>query len=94
MRRYEGKPFVLLGVNAGESREALGEVEERAGLTWRSWWDGPDGGIARRWGVEVFPTLYLIDHRGVIRFESQGIPDLEEFDEKIERLVREASSRG
>ena len=94
MQRYEGKPFVLLGVNGGESREGLGEVEEHAGLTWRSWWDGPDGPIARRWGVEVFPTLYLLDHRGVIRFESRGVPDLDALDRLIDVLVREASAAG
>src|SRR5919199_3531294 len=85
VQRYEGKPFVLLGVNAGESREELAEVEGRAGLTWRSWWDGPDGPIARRLGVTVYPTLYLLDHHGVVRFESQGVPDLDVLDQQIEQ---------
>jgi len=73
------------------SQESLLKVQERAGLNWRSWWDGPDGPIAHHWSVELFPTLYLIDHHGVIRFESQGVPDLDTLDREINKLVQEAS---
>ncbi|MCP3904841.1 MAG: TlpA family protein disulfide reductase, partial [Planctomycetes bacterium] len=35
----------------------------------RSFWNGPDGTrgpIAKRWNVSSWPTIYLLDHEGVI----------------------------
>jgi len=67
--RMRGKAFVLLGVNSDSTRERAKKVMETEGITWRSWWDGgsADGPIAMQWSVMGWPTLYLIDARGVIR---------------------------
>ena len=45
--------------------------EEENQLTWRSWWDG-DGSLQRRWNVEALPTLFLIDHEGMVRYRFVG----------------------
>ena len=37
-------------------------------ITWRCWWDGPSGPIRERWNVRSFPTVYVLDRAGVIRF--------------------------
>jgi hypothetical protein len=89
VQRYQQRPFALLGVNTGPSKEALRKFEEQERLSWRSWWDGPDGPIAAQWKVEAYPTVFLIDHRGVIRFESVGRPKESDLDRRIEDLVRE-----
>ena len=41
-------------------------------LTWRSWWDGgsTNGPIARAWNVSAWPTIYVLDHKGVIRYKN------------------------
>ena len=37
-------------------------------ITWRCWWDGGSGSpIAASWGVESFPTVFVLDDKGVIR---------------------------
>jgi hypothetical protein len=41
------------------------------GVTWRSFWNGPrgtSGPISSKWGVRGWPTIYVLDHKGVIRF--------------------------
>ena len=89
MQRLQGKPFALLGVNNDDDREHLKKrVIPKEGISWRSWWD-PENQIAKPWGVQKWPTIYLIDHKGVIRFEDlHGRP----LDEAIDRLVQEAES--
>jgi hypothetical protein len=92
VEQYRHRPFVLLGVNAEPSRDGLKRVQDKERLPWRSWWDGSDGAIASHWGVDGFPTVFLIDHLGVVRYESHGRPDTEELDRKIEELVQEAET--
>ena len=72
VQRFAGQPFVLLGVNADESLERLQQVQEKSHLTWASWWDGPDGPIAAAWKVDRYPSFFLIDRQGVIRWRQVG----------------------
>jgi Thioredoxin-like len=88
--KLEGKPFVLLGVNSDTDRKKLKEVLQKEKITWRSFWDGGKigGPIATRWNVEAWPTVYLLDHRGVIRAKHlQGTA----LEKKVEKLLLEIS---
>jgi cytochrome oxidase Cu insertion factor (SCO1/SenC/PrrC family) len=91
VKKMEGKPFVLVGVNSDADRETVKKVVAKEGLTWRSFWDGgsADGPIARRWNVSGWPTLYLIDHRGVI-VARVGVRKKDQ--ELIEQKVKEAEA--
>jgi hypothetical protein len=63
----KGKPFVIVGVNT-DGREAYAKGRAELPVPWRSFDDGATNGpISRRWCVSGFPTLFLIDHEGVIR---------------------------
>jgi thiol-disulfide isomerase/thioredoxin len=91
VRQYAGRPFVILGVNTDSTPEKLLETQQTAQLPWRSWWDGPQGPIVRDWSVRGFPTIYLIDHLGRIRYKSEGIPpSLATLLQKVDQLVEEA----
>ena len=89
LKRLAGKPFVVLGVNADSSREALGKTLEAEKITWRSWYDGgfTGGPIATRWDVEVWPTLYLIDAKGVVRQRFLGWDERKDIEEAVDDLV-------
>jgi thiol-disulfide isomerase/thioredoxin len=92
LSRYEGRPFVVLGVNTDPKREMLIETQRSAQLPWRSWYDGRGGPIASQWSIGAFPTVYLIDHLGRIGFHSEGMPppELKKLERKLEQLVQEA----
>ncbi len=90
VQRYQDRPFVLLGVNTDAQLQSLQRAEKRAQLTWRSWWDGSDGPIARAWKVSALPTIVLIDHQGRVRYEHGGAPDPADLERRIEALLREA----
>ena len=85
--KYQNRPFVILGVNSDTDRERLKQAIARAGITWRSWWAGGiDGAIPQLYRVQHWPTLYLLDGRGTIRFAHvQG----QALEDAIELLLRE-----
>jgi hypothetical protein len=57
-------------------------------ITWRCWWDGGQNGpITSRWNVLSFPSIFVIDAKGVIRERGTRGKDL---DQTVERLVEEA----
>jgi hypothetical protein len=74
VKELADKPFVILGVNSDQNRDALKKVLEEEKITWRSWFDGgkTGGPIATQWNVQGWPTLYVIDQKGVIRDKSIG----------------------
>lgn len=90
VKRLADKPFVLLGVNNDSNREDAAKRAAEAEVNWRSFWDGPKGAggpIATKWNVQGWPTLYLIDHEGVIRNKWVGNPGDQVIDAEIEKLV-------
>ncbi len=88
VKRLADKPFVLLGINSDRDREELREIMEQEKITWRSWWDGgsTSGPIARQWNVHGWPTVYVLDHQGVIRHK-----DLreKELDDAVDALLNQ-----
>ena len=75
--------------NAGQLKKVLKKEE----ITWRSFWigeQGTGGPISTDWNVRGWPTLYIIDHKGVIRHKYLGSPGDEVLDKAIEKLVAEA----
>jgi hypothetical protein len=91
------KPFALVGVNSDPDKAVLKEKNEKAGITWRSFWcgkDGTGGEIPSAWRVQGWPTLYLLDHKGVIRHKFVGSPGDKKLDELIDDLVKEAEKDG
>jgi hypothetical protein len=91
VKKLQGKPFVILGINSDADRKQLKPVLEKEQITWRSWFDGgdTDGPIATQWNVQGWPTLYLVDGKGVIRDKSLGFRDM---DKLIDKLVEEAEN--
>ncbi|MHB8521566.1 MAG: peroxiredoxin family protein [Limisphaerales bacterium] len=94
VKRLEGKPFVLLGINS-DPREHLKQTIKKERMTWRSWWDGGDtsGPIASKWNVHGWPTLYVVDAKGVIRHRSVGSPGDDTVDQWIDELVKETDAK-
>jgi hypothetical protein len=87
---HGGEPFVFLGVNSDEDGDALRPVLARQGITWRSWADGSTGGpIATAWGVHNWPTFYVLDGNGVVRFKASTA---RQVDEAVEKLLREMAN--
>ena len=56
----------------------------------KEWDEGStDGPISTAWNIGVWPTIYLIDHEGVIRYKNVRGDDL---DSAIAELVEKAEA--
>jgi hypothetical protein len=93
VKKLEDKPFTLIGVNSDRDLGELKKVLEEEKITWRSFWSGKDGTggpIPTEWNVRGWPTLFVVDHKGVIRHKWVGSPKTEVLDGAIDKLVAEA----
>ena len=65
------KPFVLLGVNSDPDRAELEHKLAEEKMAWRHFCDGGTSGpIATAWNVHGWPTTFVIDQNGVIRYRN------------------------
>jgi hypothetical protein len=62
---------------------------QEEGITWRSFFDSPNGLIAKTWNVRAWPTVYIMDVEGKIRFKWDW-KDAKTLDTWIELLLIEA----
>jgi hypothetical protein len=93
VNRLEGKPFVLIGVNSDKDPEQLQKELKENQVTWRSFQNERKAGgqpIATEWNVQGWPTLYLIDHKGIIKKKWLGSPSNEILDSEVEKLLQAA----
>ena len=93
MKRLADEPFALLGINSDADRGALKKTLKRENINWRSWWDlgSINGPIQTTWQVAQRPTIYVLDHKGVIRFKG---PRGEKMDKAVDQLLEEMGTSG
>lgn len=72
VKRLADEPFALVGVNSDSDRDHIKQVMEEKDITWPSFWNGggTDGPISKAWNVTGWPTIYVIDAEGVIRYKN------------------------
>jgi thiol-disulfide isomerase/thioredoxin len=90
VERYRGRPFVLVGVNGDDNKAAAARAVAQQQIPWRSFWNGPDhrgSAILNAYNVRGWPTVYVIDPRGVIAARELGEKQL---DALLESLVAAA----
>lgn len=86
--KLEDKPFALVSVNTDTDVETLRKSIASGEITWRCWWDGgTEGPITTRWGVSSFPSIFVLDGQGVIRFKDVRNTDL---DRSVATLLEDA----
>ena len=86
VKKLENKPFALIGVNS-DTREAYDAEVEEMGVTWRSFMEGSTTGpIPTKWNVSGWPTIYVLDANGVIRYK--GVRN-EAMEEAVMTLLEE-----
>ena len=86
----EGKPFTFLVVNTDADKDKLKARMAEERMPNRFWFDGaPDGPISATWNISGFPTVFVLDAGGVIRYKSLGYKK-EEIERTLEGTFKSA----
>ncbi len=95
VKRLADQPFALIGINSDKDREKLKETMKDEGITWRSFWNGgsTSGPISTEWKVSGWPTLYVLDAEGVIRFKSVGTGEYEPVIDELLAQMEQAEDK-
>jgi thiol-disulfide isomerase/thioredoxin len=90
VERMKGKPFVFVSISGDDDKETVENFIKKNPMPWTHWFNGPDGGVVEDWNVKYFPTIFVLDTKGVIRYK-----DLreKELDDAVEILVRETEKK-
>jgi len=89
VKQLADMPFAIIGVNSDGNLDSIREIVKTKNISWRSFWNGPDGtggSISTKWNVSSWPTIYIIDAQGKIRFKNRRG---KQMDEAITELLDE-----
>lgn len=88
VKRLANEKFTLLGINSDATPEKYFDAVKREQLTWPSMFDGgsTNGPIATKWGIRGWPSIFVIDAMGVIRYRDVREKQL---DEAVDKLIAE-----
>jgi len=91
-QRFHAAGFEILGVNAGDPRDALVPFLERQGVVWPQLpQTGFDDELFRRYRVQALPTYVLVGPDGTIVATELRGPDLEQ---ELERRLGDGGGAG
>jgi len=69
VKTHAGDPFALVGIATDPSLEEFQRRARDSGITWRNaWTGGTQGTWPTAWGIQRYPTVYVLDAQGVVRF--------------------------
>ena len=78
VEKFKDKPFVLISISGDDKPETVKEFLKKEPMPWIHWFGGtePDS-MLRKWNVRFFPSIYVIDSKGVIRYKHVRDDELE-----------------
>jgi thiol-disulfide isomerase/thioredoxin len=81
VKRFQDKPFALISISVDKDKQTLVDFLAKESMPWTHWWNGPEGKLVDVLNVRHYPTIYVIDGKGVIR-------NKEIRNETLERAVK------
>jgi thiol-disulfide isomerase/thioredoxin len=86
VKRMKDKPFVLVSISADASKETVKRFHEKTPMPWTHWYIGATSEVIDTWNIEGFPTILVLDHKGIIRYKD--VRD-KRMDDAVETLLKE-----
>jgi thiol-disulfide isomerase/thioredoxin len=67
--KHADDPFVMISISADDDKQEVIEFQKNEPMPWTNWYEGPGGELMTQWNIRYFPTIYVIDSNGVIRYK-------------------------
>jgi thiol-disulfide isomerase/thioredoxin len=83
------KPFAFVGISADHAEDDLRQFLRSEKMPWMHIYDGYDGPIKNLYNVDGWPTIFVLDQRGTIRFSGVGRQPPGRIEKLVERLLAE-----
>jgi cytochrome oxidase Cu insertion factor (SCO1/SenC/PrrC family) len=83
----DGKEFALVGIHADDNTERAKAAAEKFGMKWPSFADAREGPISKTYNINGWPTIYVLDRKGVIRY--RGLYLANQIPTAAEKLLKE-----
>jgi thiol-disulfide isomerase/thioredoxin len=83
VEKLKDEPFALISVSADKEKDTLKDFLKSNEMPWDHWWNGEKGEVLEKLKVQFFPTIYVLDGEGVIRYKNIRGKDLEAAVEKL-----------
>ena len=85
---HASKGFMIIAVEAGDSRDTVSEFAQNYGLQFRIWLD-PNGASLKAFGNGNLPNSYISDRGGTVRYAWTGELDRATLDKYVTPLITE-----
>lgn len=90
VERLKDKPFALVSVSCDNDKQVLSDFLETTPMPWDHWWVGMEGDLRKTLNISLFPTIFVLDANGVIRYRNvKG----DELDQAVDTLLEEMKSQ-
>ena len=71
VERHKSDPIAVLGIDTDGDKDAFRKGCAEKGVVWPNIFEGSTSGkIPTQFGVRGYPTIYVLDAKGVIRFKN------------------------
>lgn len=92
MKKYKGKPFIVIGVNLDSRvpKETVKKISKKLGINYPVLLGMANPEMVRRFGnISSIPTTFIIDKNGNIRHKVIGYRPESFFDQWVRKLIEE-----
>jgi thiol-disulfide isomerase/thioredoxin len=89
--KFHEKGFEVIGISFDQERTALETVVRDQKIPWPQYFDGAgrDNKIGSQFGIEHYPSMWLVDKKGVVQYISAG----RDTEEKISALLADTGEK-
>jgi thiol-disulfide isomerase/thioredoxin len=86
VKRFADQQFTFVGISADGDAGDLREFVRKMDMNWPQIHDGPGGPLQQKYDIEYYPSIFVLDAHGIIRYRDVRGGDL---DKAVDTLLTE-----
>ena len=87
VRAFKDRPFQLISIMGDDKEDTVIEAHDSGEISWLTTWEGRHGATVEKWNITSWPSVFIIDHQGVIHSTESTSVDRRKM---LEKLIKRA----